>query len=141
MGRGAALRNLKRPNEALVALTKAISLDPTVWQSYEHRSFIYEDREDWRAMYNDANKLIELKPDYRMGYEFRGHAYLEVGQYQPAINDFTKAIDLDAEAIYGWRMRGRAYYFLNQFDNACRTFKRLSGSIQRTIPPSPSSTI
>jgi tetratricopeptide (TPR) repeat protein len=121
--RGIALRNLNRPNEALVALSAAIERDPKQWSAYESRAFIYEDRSNWRAMYDDANKLIELAPNYRMGYEFRGHAYLESGQYQAAVADFTKAISIDPSAIYGYRTRGRAYYFLNQFDNAMADFE------------------
>jgi tetratricopeptide (TPR) repeat protein len=136
LNRGIGLRNLKRPNEALVALSSAISFDPNLWLAYEHRAFIYEERFDWRAMYDDANKLTELRPDYRMGYEFRGHAYLEVGQYQAAINDFTKAINLDSSAVYGWRMRGRAYYFLNQYDAAASDYQ-----VALRIDPKDSSTI
>jgi tetratricopeptide (TPR) repeat protein len=121
MNRGLALRNLERPDEALVALSSAITQNSTLWEAYENRAFIYEDRSNWRAMYDDANKMIELDPNDRMGYEFRGHAYLESGQYQLAIADFTKAISLDS-AIYGYRMRGRAYYFLDQADNAMADF-------------------
>ena len=123
LNRGVALRNLKRPNEALVALATAIERDPKLTLAYENRAFLNEDRSNWRAVYDDALKVIELAPDDRMGYELRGHAYLEVGQYQAAITDFTKAISIDPNAIYDYRMRGRAYHFLNQFDNAMADFE------------------
>jgi Tfp pilus assembly protein PilF len=124
VNRGIVLHNLKRPNEALVALSKAIELEPTQWwQAYESRAEIYEERSDWRASYNDANKMIEIDPNNQLGYVFRGRAYLEVGQYHPAINDYTKSISLEPGNIHSYRMRGRAYYFLNQYDNAMADFE------------------
>ena len=123
LNRGIALHNLKRPNEALVAFAAAIERDPTLWLAYENRATVYEERSDWRATYDDANKMIELQPNNRLGYEFRGHAFLEVGQYQPAIDDFSKAISLDPNEIYSYRLRGRAFYFLNQFDKAMADYQ------------------
>ncbi len=123
LNRGIALRNLNRPNEALVALAAAIERDSKLFWAYENRASIYETRADWRATYDDANKMIEIQPNNRLGYEFRGHAYFEVGQYQPAIADFTRAISIDQNQIYSYRLRGRAYYFLSQFDNAMADYE------------------
>src|SRR5258708_19942051 len=92
--RGITLVNVKRRNEALYALSKAIELDPTLWLAFGYRASIYEERSDWRAMYDDAKKLIELAPNYRMGYEYRGRAYLEVAPHQPAITALSTAIPL-----------------------------------------------
>jgi tetratricopeptide (TPR) repeat protein len=40
LNRGVALRNLKRPNEALVALATAIERDPKLILAYEKRAFL-----------------------------------------------------------------------------------------------------
>jgi tetratricopeptide (TPR) repeat protein len=122
VNRGGALRNLKRPYEALVALNTAIEHDPKERTAYENRAFVNEDASNWRAVYDDAMKLIQLAPDYRMGYELRGHAYLESGQQLEAIADFTKAILIDPNAIYDYRMRGRAFYLQGLFDSAAADF-------------------
>jgi lipoprotein NlpI len=122
VNRGQALRKLKRPNEALVALTTAIEHDPKLAAAYEKRAFAYEDASNWRAMYDDATRLIQLAPNYRTGYELRGHAYLETGQQLEAVADFTKAIAIGPSAIFDYRMRGRAFYFLNLFDSAMADF-------------------
>jgi tetratricopeptide (TPR) repeat protein len=123
MVRGVALNHMKRSNEALVAYSRSIELDPTQWLAFENRASWYEDHSNWRAMYDDAVKLIELAPNYQMGYEFRAHAYFESGQYQAAVVDYSKAMSLDPNAIYNYRMRGRSYYFLNQFDDAMRDYE------------------
>jgi tetratricopeptide (TPR) repeat protein len=118
-----AFRSRVRTNEALVALSRAIQFDPTLRGAFKSRILIYEKHSDWRAVIDDANKLIELTPKDATGYVSRGRAYLELGQYEPAIADFTKAISTDPSVLYGYRMRGRAYYFLNQFDNARADFE------------------
>jgi tetratricopeptide (TPR) repeat protein len=123
MNRGVALYRLKRPNEALVAYSRSIDLDATQWLTFENRATIYEDRANWRAVYDDAVKLIELAPNYQMGYALRGHAYFESGQYQAAVVDFSKAMSLAPNLIYNYRMRGRSYSFLNQFDDAMKDFE------------------
>jgi tetratricopeptide (TPR) repeat protein len=74
LNRGIVLGNLKRPNEALAALSAAIERDPKMWWAYEHRAEIYESRSDWRASYDEANKMIEIDPNNRLGYAFRGRA-------------------------------------------------------------------
>jgi tetratricopeptide (TPR) repeat protein len=122
VNRGGALRNLKRPNEALVALTTAIEHDPKERSAYENRAFVNEDASNWRAVYDDATKVIQLAPNYRMGYELRGHAYLETGHQLEAIADFTKAILIDPNAIYNYRMRGRAFYLQGLYDSAAADF-------------------
>ncbi len=136
LDRGVALHNLNRPNEALAALSAAIERDPQLWSAYENRAIIYEERSDWRATYDDGNRMILLQPNNRLGYEFRGHAYLETGQYQPAISDFSKAISLDPREIYSYRLRGRCYYLLNQFDAAMTDYEaalRLNANDSTTL--------
>jgi tetratricopeptide (TPR) repeat protein len=80
-------------------------------------------RSNWRALFDDANKLIELEPRNKLGFAFRGHAYFEVGQHSPAIADLSKVISIDPTAIYGYRMRGRAYYLSNQPENVLADFE------------------
>src|ERR1700722_17793523 len=75
MNRGMVLGRMNRLNESVVALSTAIQLDPTLRQAFESRAYIYESRSDWRAMFNDANKMMERAPNEQIGYGYRGRRW------------------------------------------------------------------
>ncbi len=82
-------------NKAIVALTKAIELDPNLASAFSNRAWVYIELKQYEQAIADCTKAIEINPSLASAYSHRGWAYIELGQYEQAIADYIKAIELD----------------------------------------------
>ena len=91
--RGIALRDLKRPEEALASYDKAIALKPDYAEADNNRGTALLDlrrpRKRWRAMPGDP-----LKPDYAAAHYNRGNALMDLTRPEEALASYDKAIAL-----------------------------------------------
>ena len=123
---------LKRPDEALTELSTAIRLDPKLLFAYQQRSAIYEEKSDWRAMYDDANKLIELTPNDRLGYDMRGEAYFVAGQYGQGNLGLYEIHIVKSQLDLRVPHKGACPFLLNQFDKATQDFDAAPFALKST---------
>ena len=82
-------------DNAIIAFTKAIELDPNFALAYGNRSWVYIKLGQYEQAIADCTKAIELNPNLALAYNNRGWAYTELGQYEQAIADYNRAIELD----------------------------------------------
>jgi tetratricopeptide (TPR) repeat protein len=64
---------------AIALLTKAIRLNPRLWQAYQYRGELYLHRAQWEAAVRDFTEAIRLAPEEPHLYELRGQASSQGG--------------------------------------------------------------
>ena len=93
--RGFTHNNEGEYEKAIVALNKAVELEPTFAIAYSNRGWSYIGLGQYEQAIADCTKAIELDSNLALAYNSRGWAYTELGQYEQAIADYNKAIELD----------------------------------------------
>jgi tetratricopeptide (TPR) repeat protein len=63
---------------AIGLLTKAIRLNPRLWQAYQYRGELYLHRGQWEVALQDFTEAIRLAPEEPHLYELRGQAQAEL---------------------------------------------------------------
>jgi tetratricopeptide (TPR) repeat protein len=137
---------------AIIALDRAIELDPKSAAAYSNRGSAYLSLERYQKAMDDYNKAIELNPYDAESYIMRGHldTYVDAHgqltsdyhhttfeQHQKAIDDYSKAIQLDPNfwAAYvtqsaldpnlmdAYASRSQAYYAIGNEELGLKDFK------------------
>ena len=93
--RGFTYNNGGEYKKAVVALTKALELDPNFAIAYSNRGWSYIGLKQYEQAVTDCTRAIELDPNLAWAYNNRAYAYIELGQYEQAVTDYTKAVKLD----------------------------------------------
>ncbi len=96
-------------DNAILAYSKAIELNPQYFAAYGNRGGVYKDKGQLDLALADYAKAIKLNPDNSYAYYNRGIVYADIGQYLLAIADYTKAIELNPGYAIAYYNRGNAY--------------------------------
>ncbi|MCA2639819.1 tetratricopeptide repeat-containing serine protease family protein, partial [Microcystis sp. M18BS1] len=87
--KSAVLSRLKRYDEGLAAITKAINLAPrAAW--YGNRGNLYRRQQKYELALDEYNQAIEINPNYAMAYYNRGVLYYDQKKYELALADWNK---------------------------------------------------
>lgn len=115
----------KRKNEALIALTRAIELNPKFPEAYNNRGIAYEELGEMKRAIQDYSKVIELNPESAIAYNNLGIAYGKLGNYQQAITGYDKAVGLDPQYANVYGNRGNAYRRLGNSKQAINDYSKV----------------
>jgi Flp pilus assembly protein TadD len=77
--------------KATFVLTKALSLDPKLWQAFQYRGELQVSQGDYRGALDDFSEAIRLAPQERHLYLLRAQVYRAMGQDTPAQHDYETA--------------------------------------------------
>ena len=83
--------------EQLVALNKALDLDPQHYDSLRLRAFTYYASRKYDRLREEARVMTTLRPGEPLGYSLRAIALRELGKYDAAIRHYDKAMALTPE--------------------------------------------
>jgi Flp pilus assembly protein TadD len=125
--RGGLLGSQGRYEEALLAYTEAITVDPTYLEAYNDRGMTYKKLGRYRQALADFDRAIALGATFTV-YGRRGATHLAVGQYQQALEDynrFVKELDLrHLDSMRGSALigRGRAWVGLGKYQQGIADF-------------------
>lgn len=122
------LSNAGKFNEALLAINKAIKLDPDpkiACPCYMFRSYHNMILHNYDKVIKDMDKILELRQELAIDekneatlFAFRGIAHNRLANFEEAIRDFNKAIAMNSSNAGFYHERGAAYYFLNNYPKA-----------------------
>jgi Mlc titration factor MtfA (ptsG expression regulator)/regulator of sirC expression with transglutaminase-like and TPR domain len=104
------------------AATRAIDLDPTDAEVYQHRAAARIKLGSYMAALEDCHRALRLDDSDVDAYRTRGAAYVGLQQYELAKDDLDRVLrenKMDAEA---YRLRGSAWVGLNQLPRAVSDF-------------------
>jgi|GEM_PF-692060 len=91
------LQRQGRTDEAVVAYSNLLQMQPNNAEAYKNRSNIYIDKKQCQKAINDLNELLRLQPSTEV-YFLRGKCHLELNNLDAAVNDLVKTINSEG----GW---------------------------------------
>ena len=119
---GNALRDLKRPEDALASYDQAIALKPDFAEAYSNRGLALLDLKRPAEALASYDKAIALKPDFAMAHNNRGWALATLNRYDEAFVAYDKAFALDSDltGVEGDRLHAKMRLCdWSNFDSEC----------------------
>jgi tetratricopeptide (TPR) repeat protein len=80
--------------EKLDLLDKALHLDPSHYESFRMRAFIYYASRKYDQMRDDALAMVILRPQDPLGYSLRALAWHHLSRYPEAVAEYDRALAL-----------------------------------------------
>ena len=117
--RGLVYANLSRPREAIIDLTKALSLKETA-MDYNNRGECYRALKQFdlaRKDYDKAVSLAQSNNDKQAVYDSLGQLAMDQGDYRTAANYVTKALEVEPYED-GYRLRAKIWRHLGELKKA-----------------------
>jgi len=111
---GNALKDLKRPAEALASYDRAIAIKPDYAEAYYNRGNALVDLKRPAVALASYDSAIALKPDYAEAYINRGLALQDLKRPEDALANYDKAIALKPDSAETHNNRGNALTHLKR---------------------------
>lgn len=109
----AALRE-DQPEEAMVAIEKALALDANLPRAYYARAMTHRQQDDLPATLADLEQARTLDPNYLDAYVGLGSTYQEMGDLPQTVANYQKALELDPDNADWYNNLCWAYGVFNQ---------------------------
>ncbi|WP_341734080.1 tetratricopeptide repeat protein, partial [Microcoleus sp. EPA2] len=94
--KGRCLNKLKRRDEALECLDKAIEIDSNYARGWAYKGTVFNSIERYEEALISCDKAIELDANYQSAWANRGNVLNNLKRYDEALASFDRAIELDA---------------------------------------------
>ena len=85
---------MRKAEEAIGALKKAIELNPDIVQAWSNLVNAYLQKDDVKEAIEAGKKLVKMAPDFALGHNNLASAYYNNEDYKKAIEHVDKAISL-----------------------------------------------
>ena len=122
--RGAALKELRRLDEAVASYDRAIALRPDFTEAYYNRGNALKDLKRLDRAVASYDRAVALKPDHAAAYSNRGAALRELNRRDEALASYDRAIALNPNNADAHNNRGITLSELRRFDEALAGYDR-----------------
>jgi tetratricopeptide (TPR) repeat protein/tRNA A-37 threonylcarbamoyl transferase component Bud32 len=122
---------LRKYEQAVGYLNKAIAIDPLYKIAYNLLAYAYNDMGDFEKSIWAINKYISLAPDEANPYDSRADLYAYNGRLDQAIESYKKALDKKPDFYASLAKLGYMYLFKKEYTQADSCFKALSSSSEK----------
>ena len=97
-GKAFALYNLRKTDEAVELVNKALAIQPSSVRSLGVKALLLKDRPDTVDLaMNTINQAIKLRPNMPRSYRIRGEIFIKMDRFNLAQKDFNKACKMGAK--------------------------------------------
>lgn len=114
-------------DNAIIAYTKAIELNPQYAMAYNNRGNAYCGKNQNDFALEDYNRVIQLNNDElaaQYAYNNRGMIYARMGKLELAITDYNNAIRLNQQFADAYYNRGFAFTTMEKYDLALADYNK-----------------
>jgi len=115
---GVYYRQAHRPEKAIEAYTRAISIQPEGYLAYSNRGEVYFEMGQFEKAFSDISRSLVLNPDNSQALSNRAAIFGMQKQYDLALADLTRAVVLDSSNLRAWSNLLLAHYTLKQYSEA-----------------------
>ncbi len=122
--KGRCLNRLKRRDEALECLNKAIEIDCNYARAWAYKGNVFNSLERYDEALVFYDKAIVLDDNDKLVWHWRGNVLKNLKRYDEALVSYDQAITLDANDKSDWAMRGIVLDNLKCYDEALVSFDR-----------------
>jgi len=120
---GISQLRLRNPDAAVVAIKKAIDLDPNHIEARTLLGWIdLEVRGDADAAIGEYAKVVEIRPDSPQAHVNLGVAYKKKGELNSALENYNRAVELQGDYVEALSNRGWVYIEQEKWQEARRDF-------------------
>lgn len=119
------LASQDRLEEALLALKKAVELDPLSLRMNAELGFGFRLNRRYAEAQEQLKKTIEMDPNFGLAHFYMGIVYNDRGMYKEAIPEFQRAIELTGFHSKAFGFLGYAHAMLGQKDEAQKILHEL----------------
>jgi tetratricopeptide (TPR) repeat protein len=121
---GLCLNSLKRYDEALECLDKAIEIDSNYKIVWHQRGEVLYHLERYDEALVSYDRAIKLDASYPRAWGNRGNVLKNLTRYDEALVSHDRAIELDANDQWAWCMRGDVLDNLKRYEEALVSYDR-----------------
>ena len=107
--RGNALAKNKDISGAIKDYSKAIEINPELWESYKYRGSLYGARKQYDRSVSDLGKYVEKYPENHEQLFNLGLSLYNLGHLPEAVKAFNRTLELDPDFERAYAARGNAY--------------------------------
>ncbi|NJO29870.1 MAG: tetratricopeptide repeat protein [Richelia sp. SL_2_1] len=118
-----AYREFQQPEKGLVAIEKAIQLQPKNPNLYNEKQELLKNLKRYAEAEAAINKAIDLNPRTAF-YNNRGLIYKEQKKWELTLANFNKAIEINPQYADAYINRGNLYYEQKQWELALDNFNK-----------------
>ncbi|MCJ7459357.1 MAG: FlgO family outer membrane protein [candidate division Zixibacteria bacterium] len=123
---GQLYRSLRKFQEAVHCLSKAIEMDSLYRGAYRILAYVYDDSGDYEKSIWAINKYIALAPGEALPYDTRGNLYAYNGKLDQAIDSYKKALEIKPDFYRSLSKLGHMYLFKRDYPKAESCYKELA---------------
>jgi len=122
--RGAAYGSLGRNDAAVVAFTRAITIEPTSPDALHGLALVYERMASPADAEQAHLQVVEARPFDWAGYYWLGAFYVSESRFAEAAEMFEQVIELTPDSYIGYSNLGVAYAYQDQWSEAFAAMER-----------------
>ncbi|MEG3899382.1 MULTISPECIES: tetratricopeptide repeat protein [unclassified Microcoleus] len=122
--KGRCLNSLKRYDEALECLDKAIESDSNYARAWANRGDVLDNLKHYDEALVSYDRAIELDEDDPWHWAKRGYLLNNLKHYEEALESFDMAIELDEDDPWDWASRGDVLDNLKRYEEALESYDR-----------------
>ncbi|MGL5060602.1 MAG: tetratricopeptide repeat protein [Microcoleus sp.] len=122
--KGRCLNRLKRRDEALECLDKAIEIDCNYARAWVYKGNVFNSLERYEEALVFYDRAIALDDNDQLVWHWRGDVLNNLKRYDEALVSFDRAIELDNNYQSVWAKRGDVLNNLKRYDEALESFNR-----------------
>ena len=121
---GAANKGLGKPDEAIEAYTKALSIKPDYAEAYNNMGVALKDQGKLDEAIEAYTKAFSIKSDYTDAYYNMGVVLQEQGKLDEAIESYTKALSRKPDYADAYNNMGNALKDQGKLEEAIEAYKK-----------------
>jgi len=122
--KGRCLNRLKRYDEALDCLDKAIEIDSYYPRAWLYQGNVFNSLKRYEECLVSYDQAIALDENDQLAWYWRGNVLNNLKRYDEALVSYDRAIELDPNDKWAWRKRGDVLNNLKRYDEALASYDR-----------------
>ena len=123
-GKGDALVELKRYEEAISSYDWALALAPDSAEAFNSKGIVLVELGRYEEAIASYNNALELQPSFSRALDNRGVALAKLEQHEEAIASYEQALQLEPNVAETWNQKGQSLKNLERFEEALNDFNR-----------------
>jgi len=123
--KGRCLNRLKRHDEALECLDKAIEIDSCYARAWTYKGNVLNSIKRYEESLVFYEKGIEIDENDKLAWYWGGNVLNNLKRYEEALASYDRAIELDANYKWAWVNRGNVLKNLKRYEEALESYDRV----------------
>ncbi|HOW58831.1 MAG TPA: tetratricopeptide repeat protein [Candidatus Omnitrophota bacterium] len=114
----------KRYAEAMVAINKALEINPNYALARYNHALVLQQQGDVDTAFKELNDLIKTAPNIPQPYNMRGKIYADRNQWDKAFADYQKSIQINNTYGIVYVNLAKAYAYKGDYEKAYQNVRK-----------------